>query len=104
MSGYAINEFGGCRSVNSEADIEKGETFSQDFPEQSEPVKTREQVEMDRLFAYAHPVTGSDRLKTESDAEALRGNTAGAEAAQAAWLARREEIAKQNPWPKGKTK
>ena len=67
------------------------------------PDKTRAEVEVARLVAYANPVTGSDRFGAEAVAARLSGDNARADAAEAALLARRKEIAAQNPWPiKGK--
>lgn len=67
--------------------------------------KTREQVAQDRLNAYSNQLTGSDRLKIEADAERASGNAEKAKQAEAAWLARRAEIAVENPWPiEGKSK
>lgn len=61
--------------------------------------KTYDQVAQDRLNAYSNRFTGSDRLKIEADAELASGNAEKAKKAEEAWLARRAEIAAQNPWP-----
>ena len=60
----------------------------------------RNYVEAARLLAYAHPVTGCDRYKAEADAEHLAGNENAAKAAEDKLLSRREQIKKENPWPK----
>lgn len=61
--------------------------------------KTREQVNIDRLIAYADPITGCDRFKAEASAERLAGNEEAALAAEEKLLARREQIKAENPWP-----
>lgn len=61
--------------------------------------KTREQVNVDRLIAYAHPITGCDRFKAEADAERLAGNEEAALLAEQKLLERREQIKAENPWP-----
>lgn len=108
---YAVrNDKQGWRAVSGPDDVSADEWYSVDTPPDPAPVevgiqvKTREQVEADRLYAYANPVTGSDRFIAEAMAERLAGNIAKAEAADAALLVRREEIAAQNPWPKKETK
>lgn len=65
----------------------------------SEPIKTREQVGRARLIAYADPVSGSDRFRSEADAERLLGNEAAALEAEKKMLERREQIKLENPWP-----
>lgn len=60
---------------------------------------TREQIEAQRLRAYADPITGSDRYFAEAQRESLLGNTEAAEAAKALGLARFAEIQAENPWP-----
>ena len=64
------------------------------------PAPTRDQIEAERLLAYADPVTGSDR----HFAEAIRLQAMGAdqseiEAAKAAGAARYAEIQAEYPWP-----
>lgn len=66
------------------------------------PPKSREDVEVSRLVAYADPVTGSDRFQIEAGAERLCGNEDKAKLAEQKWLARRAEIAAQLPWPESK--
>lgn len=61
--------------------------------------KTIEQVEAERLAAYANPLTGSDRHFTEAARLEAAGDTVGAEAARAAGLVRYEEIRAEHPWP-----
>lgn len=60
---------------------------------------TREEVESQRLRAYADPITGSDRYFAEAQRESLLGNAEAAEAAKALGLARFAEIQADNPWP-----
>ena len=57
------------------------------------------QINSKRLAAYANPQTGSDRHFAEAARLEAVGDTAGAEAARAAGLARYEEIRSQYPWP-----
>lgn len=66
----------------------------------SPPIATRDDVEVARLIAYADPVSGSDRYKAEAYAERIAGNDLAADAADAKMIERREEIRKENPWPK----
>ena len=56
-------------------------------------------VETQRLAAYANPQTGSDRHFAEAVRLDAIGDTAGAEAARTAGLARYDEIRSQFPWP-----
>lgn len=60
---------------------------------------TREQVEAQRLRAYADPLVGSDRYFAEAQRESLMGNTEAAEAAKALGMARFAEIQTEYPWP-----
>lgn len=60
---------------------------------------TREQVESTRLAAYANPYTGSDRFQIEAAAERMKGNEVAAKVPEQKWIARRAEIASENPWP-----
>ena len=60
---------------------------------------TKEQVEVERLSAYANPLTGSDRHFAEASRLEAVGDTEGAEVARAVGLARYEEIRLQCPWP-----
>lgn len=60
---------------------------------------TREQIEAQRLRAYADPLTGSDRYFAEAQRETLLGNAEAAEAAKALGLARFAEIQAEFPWP-----
>jgi len=57
-------------------------------------------IEELRKVAYADPQTGSDRHFSEAVRLEAEGDTAGAEGARAAGLARYEEIKAQYPWPK----
>lgn len=59
----------------------------------------RADVEQQRLSAYANPLTGSDRHFAEAARLEALGDTAGAESARAAGLARYEEIRAEHPWP-----
>lgn len=60
---------------------------------------TREQIEAQRLRAYADPLIGSDRYFAEAQRESLLGNVEAAEAAKARGLARFAEIQAEYPWP-----
>ncbi|HFT8653748.1 TPA: hypothetical protein ACGSS8_005481 [Pseudomonas aeruginosa] len=60
---------------------------------------TREQVEAQRLRAYAEPLTGSDRYFAEAQRETLLGNAEAADAAKALGMARFAEIQAEFPWP-----
>lgn len=60
---------------------------------------TREQIEALRLFAYAEPLTGSDRHFAEAQREGMLGNAETAEAAKSRGLARFVEIQAEYPWP-----
>lgn len=57
------------------------------------------QIEIKRQIAYANPVNGSDRHFAEAVRLDAMGDTAGAEAARAAGLARYDEIRTMYPWP-----
>ncbi len=63
------------------------------------PPLNREQVEEQRLRAYADPLIGSDRYFAEAQRESLLGNAEAAEAAKALGLARFAEIQAEYPWP-----
>lgn len=63
------------------------------------PAPTREQIEAQRLRAYADPLIGSDRYFAEAQRESLIGNVEAAEAAKALGLARFAEIQAEYPWP-----
>lgn len=56
-------------------------------------------VETQRLAAYANQMTGSDRHFAEAVRLEAMGDTAGAEVARTAGLARYEEIRSEHPWP-----
>lgn len=100
MSGFAINSFGGYRSVNGPDDLTEGESFSVTLPEVMPAVqKTRDQTEMARLIAYADPLTGSDRFFMEVTRSMASGDDSGADAARAAGLSRYNEIQTSLPWP-----
>lgn len=60
---------------------------------------TREEVEAQRLRAYADPLTGSDRYFAEAQRESLLGNAEAADAAKALGMARFAEIQAEYPWP-----
>lgn len=57
-------------------------------------------IEELRKVAYADPQNGSDRHFAEASRLEAVGDTAGAEDARAAGLARYEEIKASLPWPK----
>lgn len=59
---------------------------------------TREQVEHNRLIAYADPVTGSDRLFMEAQRMMIMSDT-GWEVVRDLAAARYLEIQSENPWP-----
>ena len=64
------------------------------------PASTREQIEAQRLRAYADPLTGSDRYFAEAARLQVMGATAEEiDAAKAAGAARYAEIQAQYPWP-----
>lgn len=64
------------------------------------PAPTREQIEAQRLRAYADPLTGSDRHFAEAARLQVMGGTAEAiDAAKAAGTARYEAIQAEYPWP-----
>lgn len=63
------------------------------------PPATREQIEEQRLRAYADPLHGSDRHFAEAQRESLLGNAEAADAAKALGMARFAEIQAENPWP-----
>lgn len=63
------------------------------------PPVTREQVEEQRLRAYADPLAGSDRYFAEAQRESLLGNAEAADAAKALGMARFAEIQAEFPWP-----
>lgn len=63
------------------------------------PPPTREQIEAQRLRAYADPLTGSDRYFAEAQREGLLGNAEAAESAKLLGLARFAEIQAEYPWP-----
>ena len=58
-------------------------------------------IEEMRKVAYADPQTGSDRHFAEASRLEAEGDTAVAEDARAAGLARYEEIKASLPWPAG---
>jgi hypothetical protein len=60
---------------------------------------TRDQIEGQRLRAYADPLTGSDRYFAEAQRETLLGNAEAADAAKARGMARFAEIQAEFPWP-----
>lgn len=72
-------------------------------PELTKPaihVRTREEVDSERNFAYANPVTGSDRWFAEATRLTIMGAPANeVEAAKSNGVARYEEIKLEYPWP-----
>jgi len=60
---------------------------------------TKAEVEIARLHAYSHPVTGSDRHFAEAQRERLLGNEEAAMAAMQIGLSRFAEIQDAHPWP-----
>lgn len=77
-------------------DLVDGEVVVSDRPAAALSV---EQVERQRLFAYAEPVTGSDRYFAEAQRESLLGNAGAADTAKALGMARFAEIQAEYPWP-----
>lgn len=65
--------------------------------EQKRPA-THKEVEADRLLEYADPLTGSDRLFSESMRMQIMGEP-GFEEVRTRAIARFEEIQAQYPWP-----
>jgi len=61
------------------------------------PPPSRERIEAIRLRAYADPLTGSDRLFSESMRMQIMGEE-GYEDVRARAIARFEEIQAQHPW------
>lgn len=98
---YAIkNDKSSFRSVATPSDVGSDEYWSE-LPIEIIPKQpTRNEVENERLRAYADPVIGSDRFFSE----AVRLQVMGAgedevAAARSAGVARYEEIQAENPWP-----
>lgn len=61
---------------------------------------TRDQIEAQRLRAYADPITGSDRHFAEAiRMQAMGADQAEIDAAKAAGAARYAEIQMEYPWP-----
>lgn len=60
---------------------------------------TKEDVDLLRLHAYAHPVTGSDRFFAESLRMSIMGED-GWETIRTLGVSRFQEIKGQYPWPK----
>lgn len=56
------------------------------------PAKTQEDINKELAAAYAHPITGSDKLFMEFQRKLAEGDQTGADAYKAAWLARVAEI------------
>ena len=63
-----------------------------------EVAKTRDEIESLRLSSYADPITGSDRLFSESTRMQIMGES-GFEDVRARAISRFEEIQAQYPWP-----
>lgn len=98
---YAIkDDLSAAVAVADEKDVPKGWYYADSLAELDFP-DTRQDVERRRLLAYADPISGSDRFMVEYQAEMLAGNDLAAAEAKAKWLARREQIATENPYPQG---
>lgn len=96
---YAIkDDFSAAMAVSSEKDVPRGWHFSETL-DPSSFTESRSDVENRRRIAYADPISGSDRFMIEYQAELLAGDAAAAESAKVNWLARRAEIAAENPYP-----
>lgn len=97
MSGYAINkETGGWVTVDSKADVPEGFVFCKKEPRQCSD--RNDDIDRKRKLAFADPITGSDRYLAEAMSERAAGNEGAALAAEAALIARKEEIRKEFPW------
>lgn len=96
---YAIkDDLSAAVAVASKKDVPDGWHYSAAL-DPSAFAQSRADVEHRRRVAYADPINGSDRFMIEYQAELLAGDAAAAESAKANWLARREEISIQNPYP-----
>lgn len=96
---YAVrNDLRGARAISSKEELLPGEHI-RDSLEGLDPVKSREEVEVDRLRAYADPLTGSDRYLIEHQVKTLAGDLDGAATAKESLIKRRAEIAAENPYP-----
>lgn len=95
---YAIREDGrGWRSIDSKKCLLKGESYSEAQPT---VVKSRADVELMRLAAYADPIHGSDRHFSEaSRIRETGGLQSDIDAALERGRSRYQEIKDQNPWP-----
>lgn len=71
--------------------------FSMPVPTAIPPL-TRDQIEILRLRAYAHPVTGSDRFFSEATRMNMSGE-AGWEDMKNMGISRHMEIQSEYPWP-----
>lgn len=73
-------------------------------PNDALPALTREEIEAQRLMAYANPVTGSDRYFSEALSMQAQGAPASSTEVKdtaARGLARKLEIQAELPYPKG---
>lgn len=97
---YAVrSDQKGFRSVNGPDDCAADEFFSIEAPELVTAPPSRDEIEAQRLRAYADPLTGSDRYFAEAQREGLLGNDEAADSAKALGMARFAEIQSQYPWP-----
>lgn len=72
------------------------------FADKSRPIMSQTEVEIQRLNAYSHPVTGSDRYFSESlalQAEGFAASSLEVKEAKAKGLARKTEIQALYPYP-----
>lgn len=101
MTGFAVkNDHSGWRAIDDVSDINHDEYFSVNPVAPVEPKKSRDEIELMRLTAYADPVTGSDRYFSEaSRLTAMGGSSADISAAMALGVSRAAEIAAMYPWP-----
>lgn len=93
MEDYLVN-----RPSNDLVELTEDEVSAHLAPQ----AQNHEDVKIARLFAYADPITGSDRYKAEAYAERLAGNESAAVEADEKMLKRREDIRSENPWPEYK--
>lgn len=99
---YAIrNDLQGWRAIADRGDVGPDEHFSDEHPGPvaARPL-SRDQIEAQRLTAYADPVTGSDRYFSEVvRLNSMGGTPAEIAVARTAGESRYAEIQAEYPWP-----
>lgn len=96
---YAVRKDNqGWRTVDSKSDISDDEFFSESKPDISAHDGNKSIVELNRLVAYADPITGSDRLFVEAQRMQMMGEDGWQKVRDAA-AARYLEIQEAHPWP-----